>query len=168
MDEARGATAPRLRVRMLGPASAAESQRDAAFLRLVSVAEAYVDVLQMTLLMRELANPSAVMLQLLDAIETDATSNWVKRKDAFWKYHRIDLSTCPRWKELQIATRVRNCLAHALGGITPRYRTRSRFAIDLATIGVGVGGGRVHVTKSSIDVLGDVARDFIAGLDRET
>ncbi|HEV2755036.1 MAG TPA: hypothetical protein VG318_04590 [Actinomycetota bacterium] len=168
IDEAAAHRRQRIAAVVIGPVGAVEIRRHAAYFRIVSIAEAYVDVLQMSLLSEELSSPTALMLQILDTIERGATISWPSRQDAFLKYHQIDLRKCSNWNELLIATRVRNCLAHALGGITPRYRTKTRFPIDLASIGVGVGGGRVHLDDVSIEILEAKTRGFISSLDQKT
>lgn len=135
------------------------------FLRFMSITEAYVDVLQMELLGRELPSPNEALRRILEEIEIAANRSWRTRQDYFNRQHGISLSDRTGWDTLNIAMQVRNSIAHALGRLTARQASSQNLVGQLRPLGVDVADGRMRLSPTSLEILERASRAFVTDLD---
>jgi hypothetical protein len=139
-------------------------RRQTCFLRLISIVEAYVDTLSAQLLRQDLPIADTLVRKMLQYIELRTSVTWEERRTAFEHFHGIRLGEQARWSELDAGIQVRNAIAHGLGTLTPRQRTKS-LVTKLAQIKVGLRDGSVIITDISLRHCRDVCVDFVSGLD---
>jgi len=148
----------------LGVYDAREVSREGCYLRLISIVEAYVDTVSSALLREQLPTTPELLRNILEQVDLSSSSTWQDRRDAFARFHRIQLGELPRWSELDAAIEVRNSVAHGLGQLTARQRSGTA-ARKIAQVGVGVADGRVAISPSSLARCRDVCIGFIRGPD---
>lgn len=140
-------------------------QRQGCYLRLVSLVEAYVDVMSSELFQAELAGASTAASILLQQAEAAAVKGWPDREDAFKKYFTTPLSARAGHVDLKKCTDVRNAIAHGVGQLTQRQRnalTRQR----MADVGVPVRDNWVILTDDALRMCLSTCVAFVGGLDR--
>jgi hypothetical protein len=148
----------------LGRHTNLHTRRESCLFRMVSIAEAFVDVLFDFSLRASLAVRSDTAEQLiLNALEHADT--WPRRKDFATRF-KIPLTTFPQWDQVTAATAARNSIAHALGGITPRQRERSMHTM-MAKIDISVVDGRLQVSDASLSRVCLVLVEFVEYLDQK-
>jgi hypothetical protein len=150
----------------LGAYDVESSRRQGCFLRMISVVEAYVDIVSEHLFQESLPITHALVRRLLDDVKLRASSTWNERKAAFSSYHKIQLGEFGRWSELDAGIEVRNSIAHGLGRLTPRQR-EAGIESKLSQIGVRIQDGSIVISSSSLERCRDVCIDFVRYLDRE-
>lgn len=148
----------------LGSYDAESARRQGCFLRLVSIVEAYVDVVAQSLFEENLPTEHDLVRRLVEDAGLRASSTWSERKDSFVKYHGIRLTKFARWTELDAGIEVRNSIAHGLGKLTPRQRG-SNAQSKMAKIDVAVQDGSVIVSDASLARCRDVCIEFVCFVD---
>lgn len=150
----------------LGPVDPEVMRREAAFLRMVSVTEAYLDALQVDLLTGKLSPNTETLLRVIEELEVVATSNWANRKRAFNRIHKVRLGELAGWPEIDAAIQVRNTIAHGLGSLTARQRSNAGLPAQISKVKVLLSGGRMHISVLSLRVLEESCRKFILAVDQ--
>ena len=145
-----------------------ELRRQSLLLRLVSIAEAYVDSLFMELMGEQLANPGKLLSRAVAEVEAAATSNWSERIRLFRTLHDLSVTDCVAWPRVDAAIDARNSAAHGLGALTARLRKKRNLPQRLRAIEATVGGGRVHLSDASIRITSEACRDLVLELDART
>ena len=149
----------------LGAYDAESASRQGCFLRLISVVEAYLDIVSAALFRENAPTTHDLVRRLVESTERRASATWQDRREAFETYHHIRLGELARWSELDAGIEVRNAIAHGLGQLTPRQRNGTA-ARKISQIGVGLSDGRILVTDDSLRRCRDVCVDFIRSLDQ--
>lgn len=135
-------------------------------LRLVSVCEAFVDRLFMDLMEEKtMSGGDRIRERLVEDVEVAASSNWLRRREAFERYHGLNLTKVTGWPKLEAAVAARNSVAHGLGRITATQRRSSVLRKKLSTIGVSTIDGRIIVSRTSVEVVYFAGREFVRGVD---
>lgn len=143
---------------------AKEVRLEACYLRLVSIVEAYVDVLCSELFREASVNQSDLFRALIDAAESRASANWDERKTAFKNYHGAVLTSCSSWSTFYGAVEVRNAIAHGLGRLTARQRAgSSRQKIE--SVGVVIVDDSIRLSYEAVLRCLSAARTFVVSLD---
>lgn len=140
-------------------------RRETAVLRLVSVVEAYVDAASTLRMSGLVTTTSPTVGQMLEDFAKDTSMTWSRRSDAYKRYHGFKLEACDRWKQLEAAIDLRNCLAHGLGTLTPHLRRKHRLSEALQPLEVTVTGNRMRVGTRTVPILAQVCREFVTSLD---
>lgn len=148
----------------LGAYDSAEATKQACFFRMISVVEAYLDTLSAALFRERAPTSHDLVRRLIAAAELRASATWDERKTAFANYHGVSLGQLARWSELDCGIEVRNAIAHGLGKLTPRQRTK-RVRTKIGQIGVRLSDGAVVVTDASLQRCRDACVEFIRSLD---
>lgn len=165
------AAVPRARGRILtsttafGSYDSGAASRQGCLLRLISVVEAYIDTLSSALFRETVPTSDELVLRLVDSAQLLASTSWSERHSAFENYHGIKLRKLDRWSELDAGIEVRNAIAHGLGWLTRRQRTKS-ITGKLSQLGIIVRDGGIVITESSLKNCRDACVDFVNSLDR--
>jgi hypothetical protein len=141
-------------------------RQESCYLRMVSIVEAYVDVISSDILRVEYARSSSLTQSLIEAAEVNFTRGWPDREKAFNDHFGIRLTKLPTHKDLKCATDVRNAIAHGVGQLTPRQRTAATRA-RMASIGVTVRDNYVVLDAGSVRTCRDVSMAFMRELDAQ-
>lgn len=155
----------RISLEPFGTSTPSEWRQPAAFVRLLTICESYVDALSMELFSLNVDLSVAALSRMVEDIEVTSTGNWQARNAVFGLHHGVALSSCARWNDLQTAAQVRNCLAHGLGKLTPRQRRNSKLPVEVAILGVTVGSGRMHLGRDSVPRLAIICHQFVMDVD---
>lgn len=95
-----------------------------AYLRLVSIVEAFIDSLSSELFQERASDVDDMFRNLIRHAEEQSENSWETRKHAFRDYHQITLGDCSSWSKIDGAIIVRNAIAHGLGSLTRRQKNR--------------------------------------------
>jgi hypothetical protein len=131
---------------------------------LVSIVEAYVDVVTSAIFRERTPSSDELIRRLVESAELLASNTWNERQNALERYHNIKLGQLARWSELNAAIDVRNAIAHGLGHLTPRQRG-CKAEKRIPQIGVAVSDGRIVLTHANLRRCRDVCIDFVNSLD---
>jgi hypothetical protein len=149
----------------LGAHNPTEVSRNACLLRMVSIVEAYADLMSSEMFEAGTPNANDLVRQLVADVELRSSSTWDRRATAFKDFHQVRLPSIERWRELQAAVQARNAVAHGLGNLTPRQRTGST-ARTLTRIKVDVRDQRIQVSEAALVRVRDDLVRFLRDLDR--
>ncbi|WP_141714033.1 hypothetical protein [Micromonospora inyonensis] len=152
---------------VFGSEDLADALKQAHYLRLVSIAEIYTDVLMSELLGERLPTNDELIAKLMATAELASSSSWPRRSEFFNRLHGIKLDEFDRNAELNAAKRVRNIVAHGLGRITSKEMENSRLGSQLSLIGVRIQDRRVIITEQSLVTLSKLTIDYITWLDEK-
>lgn len=150
----------------LGSFEFESTRMQGCFLRMISITEAYVDIISAHLFRESVPTMHDLVRRLVEDVKMRASATWNERKAAFSSYHKIQLGGFSRWSELDAGIEVRNSIAHGLGRLTPRQRA-ANIGSQLSKIGVSVQDGSVIITLESLQRCRDVCVEFVRYLDRE-
>lgn len=142
-------------------------EEEYGLVRLVSITEAYLDAMSLETVSARLDLTVPTQSLLLNDWEIASTSAWHKREDAFATHQGFKLKSCTNYKELMAAVQVRNSIAHGLGRITARQRTSRSLVTDVLRINVTVGGGRMHLSSTTLQITANACRAFIFDVDAQ-
>jgi len=148
----------------LGAYDSESASKQGCFLRMISVVEAYVDIVSAALFRETAPTTDDLVRRLVEQAELRASTTWSERKDAFERYHQIKLGQLARWSELDAGIEVRNTIAHGLGQLTHKQRSGSA-ARKMSSIGVGLSDSRILITDAGLQRCRDICLDFIRSLD---
>ena len=136
---------------------------EAAYLRLISIVEAYIDSMCSQLILS--TNDQSEMFRLLvSTAEERASSSWREREEAFRTYHNISLSKCDAWKELQSGIVIRNAIAHGLGHLTKRQR-KPATRLKVQSIGARLSDDQLILDAQCLDQALAFSRIFVESVD---
>ena len=141
-------------------------RQESCYLRLVSIAEAYVDVVSSDLLRAEYARSGSLVQSLIEAAEISFSRGWQDREKAFQDHFGIRITKFPTHKDLKCATDVRNAIAHGVGRLTSRQRTANTRA-RMESIGVIVRDNHVVLSADSVRACRDICAAFMRELDAQ-
>lgn len=134
------------------------------YLRLVSIVEAYLDLVSEELFARKTLDLDPAITVMSDAILERATRNWDERKTCFTRHHGFKLQECSKWSLIDSAIEVRNAIAHGLGNLT-RQQIAGNKIRKMQQSKIRVHGSRIIVTAASITNLLNASLDFIGSVD---
>jgi hypothetical protein len=140
----------------------------AAYFRLISIVEAFTDVLADALFQRVLPTRDQLVSRLVEDRLLQSSSNWDERKYTYTNFYSISLGSCPAWSKLDAGIEVRNAIAHGLGTLTPRQRKKASLAGQLSAVGVTVESGRIILDGRSLEECLDYCRTYVQWLDHES
>jgi hypothetical protein len=156
----------RTTVTALGEYDSRAATAQSAYLRLISIDEAYCDALSVQAIRGTLANPDRFLSLLLDEHEINASSNWKKREETFSQYHGITLSKFEQWQLLSAGIQARNAIAHGLGSLTGRQRTAlATQQRRLSKVRIGLLGIRLQISSEAVDECVRFSKAFVRWLD---
>lgn len=160
-----GAASARLGAARLGGLTEGELRVQAAFFRLVSVTEAYLDALSMQELQRAQPFTGQPLQTMLTEHEITATANWRSRTQNYKDYHGVRLGPLPGHTSVMAAVQVRNAIAHGLGRLTARQRGNADLATQVARLDVSIGSGRMHLAGTTLALTHVACADLIKAVD---
>jgi hypothetical protein len=152
----------------LGTFDSASLLRELYLFRIVSIVEAYLNVLHMEMLGEKLPPPTKALERMIVEVEISSSINWSKRQEAFSRYHQVSLASCDGWTRLQAAREVRNSIAHGLGRLTSIQRSQRNLANKVREIDVTVGDGRMYLSESTVLKVETAGRAFLWSVDERT
>ncbi|QLY29254.1 hypothetical protein H0264_28825 [Nocardia huaxiensis] len=134
------------------------------YLRIVSIAEAYVDTVSETLFDKRVETLETFFRNLTAEVQEKASSSWNDRKKCFENHHGFALNKCSGWADFDRAIEVRNSIAHGLGVITKKQLSSGKDAKILQSK-VKISDGRIIVTAESLSLCINACRVFIRSVD---
>lgn len=140
-------------------------RQEASFFRIVSVTESYLDTLSVYRFNNCIDVASRMLVRLVEDVQISSSGTWTSRENAYKFHHEVRLSKFSRWKDIQAAIQVRNCLAHGLGALTSRQRRNSSLPMQVANLDVVIGGGRMHLGQQAVSNVSAVCQDFLYYID---
>jgi hypothetical protein len=139
---------------------------EGAYLRMISIDEAYCDALSIEVLRGAFPAPDRRLQELIAEHELRACSSWRNRADAFATYHGVKLSQFPDWAKLKAGVEIRNAIAHGLGGLTVRQRDEAaKHRRTFAQNQVVLVGFRLEVRPDAVKECLRYSAAFIRWLD---
>jgi hypothetical protein len=159
-----GRISPGLSAGRLGVSDVTQVRAQSAYLRLVSIVEAYVDTTTSDLFRSDVAGLGDFHLKLADTASQDASQSWRSRKDALNKYYDVSIGACASWSIFDSSVDVRNAIAHGLGHLTPRQRNAKTRGKIMAS-GVRLRGDRIAIDAKALRTCLDACVTFITEVD---
>lgn len=156
---------PGLRRRRLGGPddSRAQIQRQATFLRLLSITESFCGELLLSQT-ESLVRPTShkVLLGIWDDAAVGATNTWLNQKDSYKTWLGVSVN----FNSVNQLAEARNAIAHGLGTLTRRQRrNETRSVSRIRAAGIDVVGGQVILTEASLARAADTCRQTIVEVD---
>jgi hypothetical protein len=152
----------------LGHSDGEQARRQAAFLRMVSITEAYTDALSEQVLRRSVPTGSRSAELLLEEYLLKSAQTWSARKTAFVVHHQKPLTTFPEWQYLSSSIDLRNSIAHGLGGLSNRQKQSALSTIrSIRKIGVEYVGGRFEIWSHHVYEIERRSRAYVLWLDAQ-
>jgi hypothetical protein len=151
----------------LGSYDAQAVRMQAAYLRMVSIVEAYTDVMMDALFQKAVPTRDELINRLVEDRVLQSSANWTERKDTYEVYHGISLGLCPVWSKLDAGIEVRNVIAHGLGILTPLQRTKRGIVGQLSAVKVAIESGRILLARESLDECINFCRIYVQWLDQQ-
>jgi hypothetical protein len=139
---------------------------ESTYLRFVSIAEAFTDVMIELLFGRAVPAPSALVSALIDE-KLDRAGRWDDRRELLL-LHDIRLSDFVQWQQLDAGIEVRNTIAHGLGALTRRQVRDAKLPAKLQSIHVRLESRRVILSEGNISELRNVCVDYVRWLDQKS
>lgn len=155
------------RIRMttsLGAHGGSALRNEFAVFRMVCIVEAYADEVSSLLFRNSLSCRSHLFETLVKEAEARSTNTWDDRKSAFSAYHKLALTECTRWSEIDALIVARNAVAHGLGRLTARQRNAKAIG-KLRTVGIDVIDGTLILNREVLKRCHQSSREFISSLD---
>lgn len=150
----------------LGGHDAHAVRMQATYFRLVSIVEAYTDVMTDALFQKAVPTRDELVNRLIEDRILQSSSNWAERKDTYQAYHHISLGSCPAWSKLDAGIEVRNAIAHGLGMLTPLQRKKSGLPGQLNAVKVALESGHIILARESLDECIGFCRTYVQWLDQ--
>lgn len=148
----------------LGVHGGAGLRNEFSVFRMVCIVEAYVDMVGSLLFRKSLSLRSTLFETLVKEAEARSANTWEERKSSFSNYHKIPLTDCSRWADIDGLIVIRNAVAHGLGRLTDRQRN-SKSINKLKSIDVNVIDGMVVLNRNTLVRCHKSCREFISSLD---
>jgi hypothetical protein len=139
----------------------------AVYARLVSVAEAYTDIVVEDLFGREFPQRGRILAALVENALDISSMKWEERKNAL-RMHGASVAAFDRWSQFDIAIDVRNAIVHGLGGLTRRQRKDVKIPRKLATLDIYIQGGRIVLEPRHLLQGRDLCVRYVRWLDATT
>jgi hypothetical protein len=154
----------RIRSRTNSIADPVPFSKELAYLRIVSIVEAFVDAVASELFSTYRIGQSETLRKIVASVETKSASNWAERRESFKKYHGVTLTNANRSRQVQTCIMVRNAVAHRLGRLSDSRRSLDLVA-ELKTINVEVSGESVVVDLPALQTCLNVATEYVESID---
>ena len=154
----------------LGTCEIMNTRRQAYFLRVVTVLDAYIGAAHDLMLRQSIPPAAEVANSLLNAHLITASLRWESRIESFREHLGLSFGDAakgfPSWARLKGMIEVRNSIAHGLGGLTRIQRKNPiRTAGRCSQAGVRIEAGELIVSEASLKAAVVVAEDFVEWLD---
>lgn len=143
-------------------------RRESAVVRLVSVAEAFLDARSLELMEADVPGVHQKVALMLNEFEQSSTISWKARKDAYKSYHKLDLSACAAVQKVDAAVQVRNSVVHGLGWLTARQRDKRGLRQVVELVGAKLSGGRIETTPDTVRLTYEACRQLVQWVDERT
>lgn len=140
-------------------------RNQSAYLRLVSIVEAYVDTCSSHLFDSRTTGRDAFVRALVEEVREASLRGWEERKAAFKTYHGVTLGECSKWSDIDASREVRNSIAHGLGRLTPRQQG-SAVRRKMTAVGIAFRGDHVLIDRAALDRCARSSVAFIQDIDR--
>jgi len=150
---------------VLGRYDPLTTNRESCYFRIISITEAFTDVLSHTLFEQRLTSQQDLVQRLLEEVERRSAMSWSAREDAFKAFHSVPISQLPRYREFRAGVEVRNAIAHGLGSLTLAQRRKPQLRSQLASIDVRVVDSRIALTEASLHRAVDFSTGLVLDLD---
>ena len=123
-------------------------QRQATFLRMISITEAFCVDRLLELVEVEVSRAGSNILTLIwDRASISAVSTWPNIQDAYKNWYAIS----PNWTDLNRLIEVRNAIAHGLGQLTRVQRAKRQSTITkIGQANIQVKGDRVVLEEANL------------------
>lgn len=156
----------RVRFTALGPTAPDALAMQSTYLRLVSIAEATLDLLGSELTDRAI-NPATAAVRLL-ALEKElaASATWEQRRRLYKRHHGLSLTSCDNYKYVEGAIEVRNAIAHGLGRLTTRQQLSGETARLLAQANIQAVNGNLYIERVNLTECAAGCDHFLRSVDR--
>lgn len=147
----------------LGTHSPAGSQRQGCVLRMIGVAEAFVDIVLETAL-RGKITPATPVTETLLSLAIPKLDTWGGRNEFATMFKMSPLSSFTRWSQVKAAADARNSIAHGLGSLTRKQNGATKRA--LRAVKVTVADGQLRLNDSAVEHIRDLLVAFIEHVDQ--
>jgi hypothetical protein len=140
----------------------------ATLFRIISIVEAYaVQELVVRFEPHAPSPRSGILDDVYVAAEDRAIGSWPGLRDHYRRWFDIRFTTFPSARRVQAMIDARHAIAHGVGELTRRQarKNQDQLVRELRTIGVGVVGQRIQVSKDSVSRCVQVAITFVLWLD---
>ncbi|MFI2563560.1 hypothetical protein [Paenarthrobacter sp. NPDC018779] len=138
-------------------------QRQATFLRMISITEAFCVDRLLDLAETEFS-PTGNNIRTLvwDKASTSAVSTWSGTQDAYKSWYDIR----PSWTQINQLIEVRNAIAHGLGKLTRIQRAkRASISNKITTAKIRLSGDYIVLEEANLQSVRDVCVDLISEID---
>ena len=139
----------------------------AVYARLVSVAEAYTDIVVENLFVREFPQRGRILAALVENALDVSSMKWEERKNAL-RMHGAPVAEFKLWSQFDVAIDVRNAIVHGLGGLTRRQRKDVKTTRKLASLDIHVQAGRIVLEPRHLLQGRDLCVRYVQWLDGKT
>lgn len=145
----------------LRPVLGVQHFRQQNLLAMVTITEAFLDAIHL-LLMEHLLDPRTLRRrQILNELSIAGTRTWEERCRYFLDLHGVNLRAAAGWQDLRAAQETRNSIAHGLGRLTAQQLSNRKAVGRLASLGVNLNDGRIHIPHATLEAVATAATSFI-------
>jgi hypothetical protein len=149
---------------VLGPYDFEQVRAQSAYLRIVSIVEAFTDSTCADLFAVKTRGLENFVALLAEAALDKATATWEERKNAMLRYHNVSLGTCTRFSDVMAAVAARNAIAHGLGGLTRRQRSR-KDRDKIMSVGIALRDRHLNIDTAALDRCVQFCSAFVHDVD---
>ncbi|WP_460798997.1 hypothetical protein [Microbacterium sp. GXF0217] len=144
---------------------ALQIQRQATYLRIVSATEAFCAE-RLVELGETKINPSENQLrrEIWEQAAINATANWDAIQRALKDWH----DARPSWADVNRIAEVRNAIAHGLGTLTRRQRSKQQSTTRIRESGVRLKGIRLELEESDLERAAGICITLVGEVDVQT
>lgn len=140
--------------------------KQSAYLRLISIVEAFLDTCSGQQFDIRTSGTDAFIRELANDARDTSLRGWRERQAAFKKYHGVTLGTCSGWRDIDAAREVRNSIAHGLGRLTSRQQSRTARQ-KIESVGVTLRESHLVINHGALDRCARSSVDFILDVDQK-
>lgn len=146
----------------LGVHNSLGNQRHACLFRMVSIAEAFVDIVLETSLRQLVAatTPTAETLMSMAMVKLDT---WAGRSDFANMFDLPAVNKHTKWSQVRAATDARNSIAHGLGSLTRKQDAGTKRTLE--QIKIRVVDRALVVDEAALVAVRDLMVDFVGKVD---
>lgn len=139
-------------------------QRQATFLRMISITEAFcVDRLLELAVEEVLPARNNIRTLIWDKASTSAVSTWPAIQEAYKNWFNVK----PSWARINQLIEVRNAIAHGLGQLTRIQRAKRESTVTkVAQAGISLKGDRIVLEEVNLLQAKDACVELISEVDR--
>lgn len=148
----------------LGVHNSLGNQRQACLFRMVSIAEAFVDIV-LEASMRKLVGPSIPTVETLMSLAMVKLDTWAGRSDFANMFNLPAVNTHTKWSQVKAATDARNAIAHGLGSLTRKQDAGTKK--ELEDIKIRVVDRALVVDERALATVRSLMVEFVSKVDAD-